>query len=70
MLGRIAVHLAEGAAPNHRAETSARLLHNSLLLRRALRVRLQRLVIICALAIAAAWLVCLRRVLLRMPEWC
>ena len=54
MLGRIEVHLAEGPAPNHRAETSARLPHNSLLLRRALRVRMRRLLFICALAIAAA----------------
>ncbi|MGB8438159.1 MAG: hypothetical protein WA867_16000 [Candidatus Acidiferrales bacterium] len=54
MLGRIQVHLAEGPTRNYCAETSARLLHNSLLLRAASRARIQRFLIICVLALAPA----------------
>jgi hypothetical protein len=59
LLGRTQVHLVEGAAPKACAEASARLPENceNLLKRRlSARARIQRLLIICALAIASACL--------------
>jgi hypothetical protein len=54
LLGRTEVHLAERPALNHGAETSARFPQESLLLCAGSRARIQRLLIICVLAVAVA----------------